>query len=74
MVVFDVDAKLHSEIMANAVPQRPIPGVNRDPSAPKIVKEKGTDLFMLELKGILNKSVPFRSVPFCSQQNWTHRW
>ena len=37
VVVFDVDAKLHSEIMANAVPQRPIPGVNRDPSAPKIV-------------------------------------
>ena len=37
MVVFDVDAKLHSEIMANAVPQRPIPGVNRDPSAPNIV-------------------------------------
>lgn len=28
------------------------------------LKEKGTDLFKLELKGILNKSVPFRSVPF----------
>lgn len=37
VVVFDVDANLHKEIMANAIPQRPIPGIPRDPSAPKIV-------------------------------------
>ncbi|WP_408981245.1 hemagglutinin repeat-containing protein [Pseudomonas sp. B21-028] len=37
VVVFDVDANLHREIMANAIPQEPIPGIPRDPSAPKIV-------------------------------------
>ncbi|BDU09884.1 hypothetical protein PRtIB026_A33380 [Pseudomonas sp. RtIB026] len=37
VVVFDVDAKLHKEIMEKAVPQRPVPGVPRDPSAPKVV-------------------------------------
>lgn len=55
MVVFDVDAKLHSEIMANAVPQRPIPGVNRDPSAPKIVDptKPGTALELPKGVGIV---------------------
>ena len=37
VVVFDVDAKLHKEIMEKAVPQRPVPGIPRDPSAPKVV-------------------------------------
>ncbi|WP_263300119.1 hemagglutinin repeat-containing protein, partial [Xanthomonas citri] len=37
VVVFEVDASLHSEIMNSAIPQRPIPGVPRDPTAPKIV-------------------------------------
>ncbi|ODS22572.1 hypothetical protein AB835_13445 [Candidatus Endobugula sertula] len=37
VVVFEVDAKLHKEIMDSAVPQRPIPGVPRNPDAPQIV-------------------------------------
>jgi filamentous hemagglutinin len=37
VVVFEVDAKLHKKILENAVPQRPIPEVPRDPAAPKIV-------------------------------------
>ncbi|MDT3723244.1 DUF637 domain-containing protein [Pseudomonas oryzihabitans] len=37
VVVFEVDAGLHKQIMDSAIPQRPIPGVPRDPSAPKIV-------------------------------------
>ena len=32
-----MDAKLHKEIMEKAVPQRPVPGIPRDPSAPKVV-------------------------------------
>lgn len=39
VVVLEVDAKLHQKIMASAVPQRSIPGVPRDPSAPKIIDE-----------------------------------
>lgn len=39
MVVFDVDAKLHEEIMSKAIPQRPVEGVPRDRTAPKIVDE-----------------------------------
>lgn len=38
VVVFEVDASLHKQIMDSAVPQHPIPGAPpRDPSAPKIV-------------------------------------
>jgi len=37
VVVFEVDAGLHKQIMDRAIPQRPIPGIPRDPSAPKIV-------------------------------------
>lgn len=46
VIVFDVDAKLHKEIMESAIPQRPIPGIPRDPSAPKIVdpNQPGTAL------------------------------
>ncbi|MCG8296580.1 hypothetical protein, partial [Pseudomonas entomophila] len=46
VVVFDVDANLHKEIMSRAIPQRPVPGVPRDPSAPKIVdpNQPGTAL------------------------------
>ena len=46
VVVFEVDAKLHKEIMDNAIPQRPVPGIPRDPSAPKIVdpNQPGTAL------------------------------
>nr|WP_314489732.1 DUF637 domain-containing protein [uncultured Pseudomonas sp.] len=46
VVVFEVDAELHRKIMSSAVPQRPIPGVPRDPSVPKIVdpNQPGTAL------------------------------
>nr|WP_306799078.1 hemagglutinin repeat-containing protein [Pectobacterium atrosepticum] len=37
VVVFEVDVALHKQIMEAAVPQRPIPGVPKDPNAPKIV-------------------------------------
>ncbi|WP_445407678.1 hemagglutinin repeat-containing protein [Xanthomonas arboricola] len=37
VIVFEVDASLHGEIMNSAIPQRPIPGIPRDPKAPKIV-------------------------------------
>ena len=37
VVVFEVDAGLHKQIMDSAIPQRPVPGVPRDPTAPKIV-------------------------------------
>lgn len=37
VVVFDIDAKLHKKIMSSAIPQRPVLGVPRDPSVPKIV-------------------------------------
>ncbi|MCC4598361.1 hypothetical protein NRY95_00990 [Xanthomonas campestris pv. phormiicola] len=37
VVVFEVDASLHNEIMSRAVPQQPVPGAFRDPSAPKVV-------------------------------------
>ncbi|KDM90062.1 hemagglutinin repeat-containing protein [Photobacterium galatheae] len=46
VVVFEVDASLHKNIMDSAIPQRPIPGVPRDPNAPKIVdpNQPGTAL------------------------------
>ncbi|QDD92114.1 hypothetical protein CCZ28_17130 [Pseudomonas oryzihabitans] len=37
VVVFEVDAGLHKQIMDSSIPQRPVPGIPRDPSAPKIV-------------------------------------
>ncbi|WP_423173557.1 hemagglutinin repeat-containing protein [Stenotrophomonas maltophilia] len=46
VVVFEVDANLHKEIMSKAIPQRGIPGMPRDPTAPKIVdpNQPGTAL------------------------------
>lgn len=38
-VVFEIDNDLHKFIMDEAVPQRPIPGIKRDPNAPKIVDD-----------------------------------
>lgn len=37
VVVFEFDAALYKQIMGAAVRQRPIPGVPKDPDAPKIV-------------------------------------
>ncbi|NWD67998.1 filamentous hemagglutinin N-terminal domain-containing protein [Pseudomonas gingeri] len=59
VVVFDIDASLHQEIMNAAIPQRPIPGVPRDPSAPKIVdpNQPGTALELPKVwEALLEKS------------------
>lgn len=37
VIVFEVDAGLHKKIIERAIPQKPIPGISRDPNAPKIV-------------------------------------
>ncbi|MCU1706856.1 cell surface protein, partial [Xanthomonas hortorum pv. pelargonii] len=46
VVVFEVDDVLHNQIMESAVPQRPVPGIPRDPLAPKKVdrNQPGTAL------------------------------
>lgn len=36
-MVFEVDVALHKKIIESAIPQRPIPGIPWDPSAPNIV-------------------------------------
>lgn len=58
VVVFEVDATLHKQIMDSAVPQRPIPGVARDPNAPKIVDPtKGQPSVSLELPKVWDRLV-----------------
>jgi filamentous hemagglutinin len=48
VVVFDVDAGLHKEIMDRVIPQKPVPGIPRDPDAPKRV-DPGQPGYSLEL-------------------------
>ncbi|MGN9471173.1 VENN motif pre-toxin domain-containing protein [Pseudomonas syringae pv. aptata] len=48
VVVFDVDAGLHKEIMDRVVPQRPVAGMTKDPDAPKRV-DKDQPGYSLEL-------------------------
>lgn len=56
VIVFEVDEKLHREILSQAVPQKPIPGVSRDINAPKIVDEtKGQPSVNLELPKVCDK-------------------
>uniref|UniRef100_UPI001378701B VENN motif pre-toxin domain-containing protein n=1 Tax=Pantoea sp. IMH TaxID=1267600 RepID=UPI001378701B len=58
VVVFEVDAKLHKQIMDTAVPQRPIPGVPKDPNAPKIVDPtKGQPSVSLELPKVWDELI-----------------
>lgn len=58
VVVFEVDANLHKQIMESAIPQRPIPGVPRDPNAPKIVDPgKGEPSVSLELPKVWDKLI-----------------
>ena len=58
VVVFEVDAKLHKQIMDTAVPQRPVPGVPKDPNAPKIVDPtKGQPSVSLELPKVWDKLI-----------------
>lgn len=54
VVVFEVDAKLHKEIMDSVIPQRPIPDVPKNPSAPKIV-DPGKPGTALELPKVWDK-------------------
>ncbi|MEX9871803.1 VENN motif pre-toxin domain-containing protein, partial [Providencia huaxiensis] len=58
VVVFEVDASLHKQIMDAAIPQRPIPGIPRDPNAPKIVDPgKGDPSMSLELPKVWDKLI-----------------
>ncbi|EPV8581670.1 hypothetical protein [Morganella morganii] len=58
VVVFEVDANLHKQIMESAIPQRPIPGVPRAPNAPKIVDPgKGEPSVSLELPKVWDKLI-----------------
>ncbi|MEE6076949.1 hypothetical protein, partial [Avibacterium paragallinarum] len=56
VVVFEVDKTLHDEIIKSAIPQKPIPGIPRDPNAPKIVDErKGSPSINLELPKVWDR-------------------
>ncbi|MEQ9908091.1 VENN motif pre-toxin domain-containing protein [Pectobacterium odoriferum] len=58
VVVFEVDVALHKQIMEAAVPQRPIPGVPKDPNAPKIVDPtKGQPSVSLELPKVWDRLI-----------------
>ncbi|MDY6215284.1 VENN motif pre-toxin domain-containing protein, partial [Actinobacillus porcinus] len=56
VVVFEIDKALHNEIMKSAIPQKPIPGIPRDPNAPKIVDDtKGNPSINLELPKVWDR-------------------
>lgn len=56
VVVFEEDKTLHDEIMKLAIPQKPIPGIFRDPNAPKIVDDtKGSPSINLELPKVWDR-------------------
>ncbi|WLH14025.1 hemagglutinin repeat-containing protein [Pseudomonas hefeiensis] len=58
VVVFEVDAALHKEIMASAIQQKPMPNVPRDPNAPKIVDPgKGEPSISLELPKVWDRLI-----------------
>ncbi|MDU4435943.1 MAG: hypothetical protein E7I42_24050 [Pluralibacter gergoviae] len=58
VVVFEIDAALNKQIMDAAVPQRPIPGVPKDPNAPKIVDPtKGQPSVSLELPKVWDRLI-----------------
>lgn len=58
VVVFEIDTTLHKQIIDAAVPQRPIPGVPRDPDAPKIVDPtKGQPSVSLELPKVWDRLI-----------------
>lgn len=66
IVVFEVDAALHKQIMDSAVPQRQIPGVPRDPNAPKIVDStKGQPSVSLELPKVWDRLIEQNSSKAC---------
>ena len=53
VVVFEVDAKLHEDIMKNLIPQKPAPGTKNPPHAPKRVDETKPG-FSIELPQVWN--------------------
>ncbi len=53
VVVFEVDAKLHEDIMKNLIPQKPAPGTKNPPHAPKRVDETKPG-FSIELPEVWN--------------------
>ncbi|NYB29781.1 hemagglutinin repeat-containing protein [Pantoea agglomerans] len=58
VVVFEINAALHKKIMDAAVPQKPIPGIPRDPNAPKIVDpNKGEPSVSLELPKVWDRLI-----------------
>jgi len=58
VVVFEVDAALHEQIMDAAVQQRPMPGVPGDPNAPKIVDpNQGKPSISLELLKVWDRLI-----------------
>ncbi|WP_346303635.1 hemagglutinin repeat-containing protein [Pantoea sp. Morm] len=58
VVVFEIDSTLNKQIMEAAVPQRPIPGVPKDPTAPKIVDPtKGQPSVSLELPKVWDRLI-----------------
>lgn len=54
VVVFEVDAKVHNDIMKNLVPQKPAPGTKNPPNSPKLVDENKPG-FAIELPKIWNE-------------------
>ncbi|HDU8611201.1 TPA: hypothetical protein RG697_002830 [Morganella morganii] len=58
VVVFEVDANLHKTIMDAAIPQRPIPGIPKNPNTHKIVDPgKGDPSISLELPKVWDKLI-----------------
>ena len=56
VVVFEIDKALHQKILSEAIPQKPIPGISRNPNAPKIVDEsKGQPSINLELPKVWDR-------------------
>ena len=62
VVVFEIDKALHQKILSEAIPQKPIPGIARDPNAPKIVDEsKGQPSINLELPKVWDRLLEEKS-------------
>lgn len=58
VVMFEIDATLHKQIMGSLVPQKPIPGVPKNPNAPKIVDPgTGEPSISIELPKVWDKLI-----------------
>lgn len=56
IIVFEIDKVLHQKILSEAITQKPIPGIPRNPNAPKIVDEtKGQPSINLELPKVWDR-------------------